>query len=196
FSVISDFSKENSCCLMCSGCLVVWPPSSQRGRINNQLLLISSFFVSKLFIPCFLFQVFGNHEFDNGVEGLMKPFLEQIKCPILSANIKPDHTLNIFTIGREKVGVVGYTTQETPALSKPGPHLQFLDEVTSLQVQIIALGHSGFTVDQMIAKKVRGVDVVIGGHTNTFLYTVWNCLHLVAWAALHHYLGIRKEESP
>uniref|UniRef100_A0A3P8PLC4 5'-nucleotidase n=2 Tax=Astatotilapia calliptera TaxID=8154 RepID=A0A3P8PLC4_ASTCA len=137
--------------------------------------------------------VFGNHEFDNGVEGLMKPFLEQIKCPILSANIKPDHTLNatfgitylpykIFTIGREKVGVVGYTTQETPALSKPGPHLQFLDEVTSLQVQvdklrtlginkIIALGHSGFTVDQMIAKKVRGVDVVIGGHTNTFLYT-------------------------
>lgn len=64
----------------------------------------------------------------------------------------------------------------------PGPHLQFLDEVTSLQVQvdklrtlginkIIALGHSGFTVDQMIAKKVRGVDVVIGGHTNTFLYT-------------------------
>lgn len=101
---------------------------------NNQLLLISSFFVSKLFIPCFLFQVFGNHEFDNGVEGLMKPFLEQIKCPILSANIKPDHTLNatfgitylpykIFTIGREKVGVVGYTTQETPALSKPGKWL-------------------------------------------------------------------------
>lgn len=37
--------------------------------------------------------------------------------------------------------------------------------------KIIALGHSGFTVDQEIAKKVPGVDVVIGGHTNTFLFT-------------------------
>lgn len=64
----------------------------------------------------------------------------------------------------------------------PGAHLTFEDEVTSLQVQvdklltlgvnkIIALGHSGFTVDQDIAKKVRGVDVVVGGHSNTFLFT-------------------------
>lgn len=37
--------------------------------------------------------------------------------------------------------------------------------------KIIALGHSGFTVDKNIAQKVKGVDVVIGGHTNTFLYT-------------------------
>ncbi|GAA6231676.1 5'-nucleotidase-like [Lates japonicus] len=136
---------------------------------------------------------FGNHEFDNGVEGLMKPFMEEIKCPVLSANIKPDQTLaptfgksylpyKILTVGDQKVGVVGYTSQETPALSRPGPHLRFEDEVSSLQPhvdklqtlgvnKIIALGHSGFTVDQQIAKKVRGVDVVIGGHTNTFLYT-------------------------
>uniref|UniRef100_A0A3Q3FF29 5'-nucleotidase n=1 Tax=Labrus bergylta TaxID=56723 RepID=A0A3Q3FF29_9LABR len=137
--------------------------------------------------------VFGNHEFDNGVEGLMKPFMENIKCPVLSANIKPDKTLastfgtsylpyKILNVGGEKVGVVGYTSQETSALSKPGPHLKFEDEVPALQLQvdklqtlgvnkIIALGHSGFTMDQEIAKKVRGVDVVIGGHTNTFLYT-------------------------
>lgn len=37
--------------------------------------------------------------------------------------------------------------------------------------KIIALGHSGFLVDQDIARKVRGVDVVVGGHTNTFLFT-------------------------
>ncbi len=63
-----------------------------------------------------------------------------------------------------------------------GQHLKFEDEVEALQRQvdkleilgynkIIALGHSGFHVDQDIAKRVRGVDVVIGGHTNTFLYT-------------------------
>ncbi|XP_039981035.1 5'-nucleotidase-like [Xiphias gladius] len=135
---------------------------------------------------------FGNHEFDNGVEGLMKPFMEEIRCPVLSANIKPDETLaptfgksylpyKILTVGDQKVGVVGYTSRETPALSRPGPHLRFEDEVTALQPhvdklltlgvnKIIALGHSGFTVDQEIARKVRGVDVVIGGHSNTFLY--------------------------
>lgn len=57
-----------------------------------------------------------------------------------------------------------------------------MDEVEELQIQvnkletlgynkIIALGHSGFDVDRDIAKRVKGVDVVIGGHTNTFLYT-------------------------
>lgn len=137
--------------------------------------------------------VFGNHEFDNGLDGLMKPFLQQIQCPIVSANIKTDKTLaptfgkyyqpyKILNVSSERVGVVGYTSRETPALSKPGPHLQFEDEVKALQLEvdklqtlgvnkIIALGHSGFTVDKEIAKKVRGVDVVIGGHTNTFLYT-------------------------
>ncbi|XP_070698516.1 snake venom 5'-nucleotidase-like [Pempheris klunzingeri] len=135
----------------------------------------------------------GNHEFDNGVEGLIQPFLQNINCSIVSANIKADQTLaaklsgyyqpyTIINVGSEKVAVVGYTTAETPFLSMPGQHLKFLDEVKVLQVQvdrlqtlgynkIIALGHSGFAVDQDIAKRVRGVDVVIGGHTNTFLYT-------------------------
>ncbi|XP_029351663.1 5'-nucleotidase isoform X1 [Echeneis naucrates] len=135
----------------------------------------------------------GNHEFDNGVDGLMKPFLEQIRCPVLSANIKPDQTLaptfglaykpfEILKVGEQKVGIVGYTTQETPALSRPGPHLRFEDEVDAMQPhvdklktlgvnKVIALGHSGFTMDKQIAKRLRGVDVVIGGHTNTFLYT-------------------------
>lgn len=61
----------------------------------------------------------------------MKPFMEQIKCPVVCANIRPDETLaptfgksylahKILTVGSERVGVVGYTSQETPALSKPG----------------------------------------------------------------------------
>ncbi|KAL6095475.1 nt5e [Pungitius sinensis] len=137
--------------------------------------------------------VFGNHEFDNGVGGLMAPFMEQIKCPLLSANINATGALastfgnsflpyTILTVGGEKVGVVGYTSTETPHLSQPGPDVLFEDEVKALQRQvdklltlgvqkIVALGHSGFVVDQKVAREVRGVDVVIGGHSNTFLYT-------------------------
>ncbi|XP_038161273.1 snake venom 5'-nucleotidase-like [Cyprinodon tularosa] len=75
--------------------------------------------------------VFGNHEFDNGVEGLMTPFLQDIQCPVLSANIRADSTLastfgltyspyKIFEVEGQKVGVVGYTSRDTPALSRPG----------------------------------------------------------------------------
>ncbi|XP_075454007.1 5'-nucleotidase isoform X2 [Ascaphus truei] len=135
----------------------------------------------------------GNHEFDNGVNGLLDPFLMEVKCPILSANIRSDKQLapnitgyylpyRILLVGAEKVGIIGYTSKETPVLSAPGPHLLFEDEITALQPQvdklltlgvnkIIALGHSGFETDKLIAQKVKGVDVVIGGHTNTFLYT-------------------------
>lgn len=47
-------------------------------------------------------------------------------------------------------------------------------EVTKLESQgvnkIIAVGHAGFSVDKKIASEVVGVDIVVGGHTNTFLY--------------------------
>lgn len=47
-----------------------------------------------------------------------------------------------------------------------------VDKLQALGVRkIVALGHSGFLVDQDIARKVRGVDVVVGGHSNTFLFT-------------------------
>jgi 5'-nucleotidase len=48
-------------------------------------------------------------------------------------------------------------------------------EVTKLVNQgvnkIIAVGHAGFPVDTKIAREVDGLDIVVGGHTNTFLYT-------------------------
>lgn len=135
----------------------------------------------------------GNHEFDNGVDGLLRPFLMNVKFPVLSANIKaakqmaPNITgyylpYKILQVGTESFGIVGYTSKETPVLSETGPYLVFEDEIIALQPQvdklltlginkIIALGHSGFETDKRIAEKVKGVDVVVGGHTNTFLYT-------------------------
>ena len=60
--------------------------------------------------------------------------------------------------------------------------MKFLPEVKALREQaaklksegvniVIALGHSGFEMDKKIAAEVPGIDVVVGGHTNTFLYT-------------------------
>lgn len=48
-------------------------------------------------------------------------------------------------------------------------------EVKRLQLNgvniLIAIGHSGHSMDKKIAQEVDGIDLVIGGHTNTFLYS-------------------------
>lgn len=70
--------------------------------------------------------------------------MEDARFALLSANIRPDDTLaatfgasclpyKIFTVGGEKVGVVGYTSQETPALSKPGTSKLVLDHFLPLR---------------------------------------------------------------
>ena len=59
--------------------------------------------------------------------------------------------------------------------------LLFEDEILKVQEQvnllinqgiktIIALGHAGFSKDRQVAREVVGIDLVIGGHSNTFLY--------------------------
>ena len=63
----------------------------------------------------------------------------------------------------------------------PGPNVEFLPELASVKAavadlkkqnidKIIAIGHSGIAVDRMIAREVADIDVIVGGHSNTFLY--------------------------
>lgn len=75
-----------------------------------------------------IFQTFGNHEFDNGVSGLV-PFLDNITFPVINCNIDTSREPRlqgrfnksvILDVNGEKVGVVGYITDETSFLSNPG----------------------------------------------------------------------------
>lgn len=53
--------------------------------------------------------------------------------------------------------------------------LYFSNEAEKLKKQgvniIIALGHSGYDIDQEIAKECPLVDVVVGAHSHTLLYS-------------------------
>jgi len=130
----------------------------------------------------------GNHEFDNGPLVLAK-FIDKINFPILSANtntflepalknkIKP---YVIITKNNIKIGIVGYTTEDTSFLSNPGPNITFKPIIDSLDhaIQelkkqkvdvIIALSHSGLARDIEIAKSIDGIAVIISGHSNSLL---------------------------
>ena len=64
----------------------------------------------------------------------------------------------------------------------PGPNVKFTDvveatrtEVASLKAAgakiIIALTHIGYKADKLVAETVDGIDVIVGGHSHSFLYT-------------------------
>lgn len=136
-------------------------------------------------------QSLGNHEFDHGVNGL-SPFIENLTCPVLAANLvltkvpELEREANlrksvVFNISGTPVGVIGYLTPETKILAVKND-VEYIDEITAVREEvqklksegvhiIIGLGHSGFLRDLEIAKAVDGLNLVIGGHSNTFL---WN----------------------
>jgi 5'-nucleotidase len=136
----------------------------------------------------------GNHEFDDGVDGL-EPFIRNMTdLPILGCNIDVSNEPKLKdlikpSIIREfegrKIAIIGYILPETVWLSKPGPTVIFNDEIDSIRNEIknlqteyenslnifIAVGHSGIQKDIEIAKKIEELDIVVGGHSHTFLFT-------------------------
>jgi 5'-nucleotidase/UDP-sugar diphosphatase len=131
--------------------------------------------------------VLGNHEFDDGPE-TVAAFLKRVKFPVVSSNIRTDRPdfarlkkSVVIEKGGERIGIIGYTTEDTVYLSKPGK-VQILEPFKPLQAEvdqlrdqginkIILLSHAGFPRDRKVAKKVSGIDVIVSGHTNTFLRT-------------------------
>lgn len=77
-------------------------------------------------------QCLGNHEFDDGPEGLVLFIkkMEEAKVTVLGTNLDTseeplfnDTTLNrsiIYEVGNVKVGVMGVVTQETMMIARPG----------------------------------------------------------------------------
>ncbi|MAY88677.1 MAG: multifunctional 2',3'-cyclic-nucleotide 2'-phosphodiesterase/5'-nucleotidase/3'-nucleotidase [Pseudooceanicola sp.] len=130
----------------------------------------------------------GNHEFDDGPE-VLRGFMDAIEFPILMSNadVSGEPQLagklmksTVIERGGEKLGMIGLTPQDTDELASPGPNIIFTDPVDAVQdevdrlteegvTKIIVLSHSGYGVDQRVAAETTGVDVIVGGHSNTLL---------------------------
>ena len=91
----------------------------------------------------------------------------------------------IKEVDGQKVGIFGLTTAETKDISSPGS-IEFNNYIAEAQKavkafkgqnvdKIIALTHIGYDDspvydnDQILAKTVKGIDVIVGGHTHTKL---------------------------
>ncbi|MCH4246276.1 MAG: 5'-nucleotidase C-terminal domain-containing protein [Acinetobacter populi] len=147
---------------------------------------------------CFDTFTLGNHEFDNGDEGLKKliGFLNNGTCStptqVLSANVEFGATSPLYKtdlvkpytiIEKEgqKIGLIGLTIAgKTKNSSRPNEDTIFSDEVTTAQKyidelkaqginKIIIQSHIGYDKDLELATQLSGVDVIIGGDSHTLL---------------------------
>ena len=130
----------------------------------------------------------GNHEFDDGPE-VLRGFVDAVNFPILMSNadISGEALLRdviqksvVIEQAGEKIGLIGLTPEDTDELASPGPNVIFSDPSEAVQIEvdrltamgvnkIIVLSHSGYLVDQRVAANTTGVDVIVGGHSNTLL---------------------------
>ena len=130
----------------------------------------------------------GNHEFDDGPT-VLRDFVNTVDFPILMSNA--DITMEpalaglieksvIIEKAGQRIGMIGLTPIDTDELASPGKNITFSDPVAAVQGEvdkmtaqgvnkIIVLSHSGYSVDLRVAEETTGVDVIVGGHSNTLL---------------------------
>lgn len=149
---------------------------------------------------------FGNHEFDFGPD-LAAERIRQSNFPWIGTNVLNRDGSEFTgatatwmkTEGHLKVGFLGLLTPETMAISRTGT-VKVTDPIPAARAAvatlrkegadvIVALTHEDFADDQALASKVKGIDVILGGHDHEpmSLYADGVLIFKVGHDA--HYLG-------
>ncbi len=137
----------------------------------------------------------GNHEFDNGLDGL-KYAMQFASFPYLSANydfskntiagqVQPYKIFNkngikvgVFGLGVKLEGLVNAKMYGNTVYMDPiAVANEMVQELTAKKCDlIICLSHMGYDYgesdipsDKKLAKEVSEIDIILGGHTHTFM---------------------------
>jgi 5'-nucleotidase len=137
----------------------------------------------------------GNHDFDNGLEGFDR-VKHHANFPFICSNYNFDDTIlngftepyKIFKIDGVRIGVFAVGVELDGLVSKKNyKETQYLNPVKTAQKYadflrnekkcelVICLSHLGYDYetskigDVALAKNTNNIDLIIGGHTHTFL---------------------------
>jgi 5'-nucleotidase len=139
----------------------------------------------------------GNHDFDNGLDGLVKQ-LPNANFPFITCNydfsdtpmagktiplkifMKDDIKIGVFGLGIELDGLVDKkmygNTKYIDPLVKAAEATHFLKNEEKCDL-IICISHLGYKYenkkvsDVILAKQSKNIDIILGAHTHTFLDT-------------------------
>ena len=139
----------------------------------------------------------GNHDFDNGIDGFYAQ-LPHAKFDFVSANYNFENTvlndivkpykiiikdgikIGIFGLGVQLDGLVDKKLYKETVYNNPIEVAQDMTRILKEEKKcdlVICLSHLGFKYkdepekpsDIMLANKTKNIDLIIGGHTHTFL---------------------------
>jgi len=129
----------------------------------------------------------GNHEFDKGIPTLQK-IIEASKTPVLCANIEFLHNQKLqnkikpYVIKKYNgfnVLVIGVIAEDLKVLTgdyknfEVKPPAEKVSEIIKNQGSnadlIVVLSHEGVGEDLKLAKAVPEINIIVGGHSHTFL---------------------------
>ena len=155
-----------------------------RGRVEDQVLNALHYDAVTL----------GNHEFDNGIEDLGAR-LASLEMPVVVCN----YDFSPFEAGKyikpyvivekagKKIGIVGVLcglkdmvagdiANRIPEFEMIPTVQRYVDEIRPACDLVIALTHIGYTehnpgdiTDPILVSRTRGIDLVVGGHSHSFL---------------------------
>lgn len=157
----------------------------------------------------------GNHDFDGGIDGLKKQ-LPHAGFSIINSNYDFSNTAlkdtfkpyKVFKLGKVKVGVtaVGIDLQGlvpnvlwsgltyTNPVEKSNFWAEYLKKTEKCDV-VVLLSHLGYKYsddkvsDEFLAKNSRNIDVILGGHTHTFMESPVNITNLDGKPVLINQVG-------
>ena len=137
----------------------------------------------------------GNHDFDNGMDGLVKQ-LPNANFPLLCSNYDFSDTplnnktqpykivekggikIGVFGIGIELQGLVDKKLYGNTIYNDPVKKAKYYGHLLKHEKKcdlVICLSHLGYKYkeekisDELLAKQCRNIDLILGGHTHTFL---------------------------
>jgi 2',3'-cyclic-nucleotide 2'-phosphodiesterase (5'-nucleotidase family) len=125
--------------------------------------------------------VVGNHEFDFGQE-VLKQRIGEAAFPVLGANVEGLPEIKPYVLKEiegGKVLIIGAVTEDTPVMTHPRnvAGLVFLSPESTIQRiltahapeadLVIVLSHLGLPADRKLAQQVKGIHLIVGGHTHT-----------------------------
>ncbi|MEK8090733.1 bifunctional UDP-sugar hydrolase/5'-nucleotidase [Thermithiobacillus plumbiphilus] len=134
------------------------------------------------------YMALGNHDFDYGAEQTRK-LQELASFPMRGANVidkasgKPflGEPVQVFKIGGLKVGVLalGYHNTAQTGSPKNTESLRFESGIEAARRYVpvlrrkadlvVVLSHQGSKVDRLLARKVPGIDIIVGAHSHDFI---------------------------
>lgn len=173
--VVNQLRREKPTLLLAAGDMIsgnIWA-NFTKGR--SVIKLLNAMRVSAM--------VVGNHEFDYGPQ-VLKHRVAEAKFPVLGANVTGLPGLKPYvvkTLAGVKVAIIGVVTEDTPVLTYPQnvrglkfrPAAEtvpkYIAEVKRKADLIVVLSHLGYYADWELAARVKGIGVIIGGHSHTKL---------------------------